>query len=262
MALPAHVTERIERIRLAGHGGELMGKVALGSNEESEPTLVLPVGIEAVDAVLPERGLPRGAVVELAVHGAASLATTLALRACQSAQQLAVLKGGEPAWCAFVDASETLFAPGVEQSGVVLERLLVARPPMAALARTALRFAESHAFAVVVIDLLGVPGAGLDVSLGGLARVVRRLAMAAEASGSSVLLLTDAAAPRPLPLPVAMRLELSRPNPMQLGVRVGKHKHGRVSPLRLVAWPGASWDGPRAAHVRLSKVQPKAGHAA
>lgn len=174
--------------------------------------------------------------MELSVRGGAALATRIGLSACHGAQQRAQEQGGQTPWCAFVDPSASLHGPGVARAGVTLERLLVVRPPLSALSRVALRIVESKAFAVVVIDTAGVPGASLDVGLGSWQRVVRRLSIAVEGSAASVLLITEAAARRPLPLPVAQRIELSRPAPELLGVRVTKDRRGRVGPLRTVAW--------------------------
>ena len=164
------------------------------------------------------------------------MATTVALSACRAAQEEARRFGGVVPWCAFVDPSATLYAPGVAQAGVALDRLLVVRPPLEALSRVAVRLVESQAFAVTVIDTAGTPGAELDVALGSWTRIVRRLSMALEGSAGLVLLVTDAAAARPLPLPVAMRIELGRPAPDQLSLRIAKDKHGRVSGPRSVAW--------------------------
>jgi hypothetical protein len=87
--------------------------------------------------------------------------------------------------------------------------------------------------------------------------VVRRLAMAIEGTGHSVLLLTRDSDRRPLPLPVAQRLEISRPNAEKLMVRIAKDQRGRVSAPRSVAWtrPGVWGSAPpqnenALAHVR------------
>src|SRR5689334_8863741 len=48
---------------------------------------VLPLGILALDAVLPRGGLIQGSVIELQVQGAGSAATSFALCACRAAQQ-------------------------------------------------------------------------------------------------------------------------------------------------------------------------------
>lgn len=235
MALPAYVLERIEQTRqAAGVAGVNSSWRVNPANRAAES--VLSTGIAELDNALPHRGVLRGTVTELAIQGTA-LGTTIALGACRAAQQNAVIHGGEPTWCAFVDPSGTLYAPGVQAAGVELERLLVVRPPASAISRVALRLAESQAFGVLVIDTLGLPGCSVDVALGSWSRIVRRLAVALEGTGNSVLLLTDATAHRPLPLPVATRIELSRPAAHKLVLRVTKDKHGRVAPLRTVAWP-------------------------
>ena len=204
---------------------------------------VLPLGLAELDAALPDGGLLRGAVVELAVAGGAALATTIALRAIRSLQQEARLHGGEMPWCAFIDAAATLHAPGVAAAGVALDRLLVVRPPLEGLARTALRVAESRAFALVVIDTVGAPGAELDVALGSWPRVVRRLSIAAEGASGGVLLLTNADARRPLPLPVAQRIELSRPRLHELSLRIAKDRRGRVRGPKTIRWTRPAVEG-------------------
>jgi len=195
----------------------------------------LPLGLPELDELLPDGGLPRGGVVELAAAGS-SLGTSIALSACRAAQAEGRACGGEAPWCAFIDPSSTLYAPGVVRTGVTLERLLVARPPLEALGRVALRLVESQAFAVTVIDTIGTPGASLGVELGVWPRIVRRLSMAVDGSAAVVLLLTDVAARRPLPLPVAMRIELARPSAEKLVLRVAKDKQGRVSSPRSIVW--------------------------
>jgi len=178
-------------------------------------------------------------VVELSVAGGAAAATSIALAACRAAQARSSERGGEAAWCAFVDPSGTLHGPGVARSGVALERLLVVRPPLDALTRVAVRMVESQAFAVVVIDLAGMPGAPLHIPLGSWPRIVRRLALALESTEGIALLVTDAGAARPLPLPVSQRIELARPEAEQLAVRVAKDRRGRISAPRTVAWARA-----------------------
>lgn len=221
MALPAHLLAQLPAAVV--RGSQVGGSAAL------------PLGLPALDAALPDGGLARGAVTELAVAGGAALATRLALSACRAAQEEGRLRGGDTPWCAFIDPSATLYAPGVAGLGVALDRLLVVRPPLDALGRVAARVVESQAFAVVVIDTLGAPGAaGLAVQLGRWPRIVRRLAMAVQGTPGAVLLITDSAARRPLPLPVAQRLELARSHPGQLVLRVAKDRHGRVASARRI----------------------------
>lgn len=231
MALPAHLLERLPaHVR---RGEPPSSGVSEGTTARHG---VLPLGSAELNAILPDGGLPRGSVVELSVTGGLAVATSLALAACRSAQDEAVAHGGAVPWCAFVDPSSTLYGPGVVAAGVALERLLIVRPSLEALERTAIRLAESQVFSVIVVDTMGMPGAPLDVGLGTWPRVVRRLTLGVEGSGSCVILVTDAEARRPLPLPVALRLELARTGEERLSVRIGKERRGRVSGPHRVAW--------------------------
>ena len=193
----------------------------------------LPLGLP-LDEVLPDGGLLRGDVVELAVAGGSARATSIALAACAAAQREHTSLGTEVPWCAFVDPSGSLYGPGVADAGVSLERLLVVRPPVDAVSRIALRLVESQVFSVVVVDAVGPPGASLALSLRTWERTTRRLSIAATSSQSLVLLLTDLENVRPLPLPVSMRLEISRPSRETLSLCVAKEKRGRTSELRRV----------------------------
>jgi recombination protein RecA len=215
-----------------------------------------------LDAVLPDGGLPRGAVVELAAPGALGHATTIALRAIAAAQSEARLRSGDPrtvgAWCALLDPWSTLHAPALEGHGIDASRLLVVRPDVDALARVAVRVAESRAFALVVVDTACVPGAeraeggrlASSVRLERWGTVVRRLALAVERTDTTIVLVTDGLAKRVSPLPVALRLELARRPGWsidgassaagelapRLVVRVAKERSGRVrAPVAVAA---------------------------
>lgn len=204
---------------------------------DEQQARVLSSGFGRLDELLPDAGLPRGAVIEVAVAGGAAFGSSLALAACRSAQVLA--QGGEGAWCAFVDPGTSLHAPAVAAAGVALERLLVLRPPLEALSRVSLRLVEAQVFACLVIDLVGVPGAAFSVPLARWTRIVRRLALTAANTDSSVILLTALDAPRPLPLPVALRLELTRVGRHQLRLQIAKERLGRISgPHLLELGPG------------------------
>jgi hypothetical protein len=233
VALPAalaHLSPRLIR------AGSLEG-VAAGPDQQG-----VPFGFEELDELLPDRGLLRGGVVELSVAGQSGLSTSLALGAVRSFQMPRAASFGarEKSWCAFVDATSSLYAPGVAAAGVTLERLLVVRPPAEAVGRVALKLVESGVFELVVVDLLGTLGRSAEFSLGRFGRVVRRLSMAVDGTDKSVLLLTDADAPRALPLPVAQRIELVRSAADRLLVRVAKDRRGRVSAQRPLAWTRGS----------------------
>jgi len=249
VTLPASVLERLSPTFLRGIAAE---------RARSAGEAGLPLGIEPLDAILPDRGLLRGGVTELSVTGTA-LATSFALAACRAVEKEAQQAGGETPWSAFVDPSGSLFAPGVVQAGVSLERLLVVRPPVDAIGRVAVRLVGSQAFAVTIIDTLGVPGASLAVELGSWTRIVRRLSMALEGSKAIALLLTDLKAPRPLPLPVAARLELTRFELDRLVVRVAKDRHGRVSAPRSIPWKRANLALGSAAPAERQKLGERSG---
>jgi recombination protein RecA len=203
----------------------------------------LPIGWGKLDEALLDAGLPRGAVVELAAPYGLARASSIALSACASAQAEAIEQGGadtQGAWCAWIDPSLTLFAPAVARAGVDLERLLVVQPPAEDVARVAVKIASSGAFAVVVVDIAGVPGKRSGQRLDRWANSVRRLALAVEGSETVVILLTDAHAPRAMPLPVALRIEVDRAVEDVLMLRIAKDRRGRITPATAITLPGAT----------------------
>src|SRR5690606_28053572 len=130
--------------------------------------------------------LSQGGVVELASEGGVALGTSIALRACHRIQQEALTAHQVMPWCAFIDPTESLYAPGVHAAGVDLSKLLIVRPTEENIARVALRLAESKMFPLVVVDLMGLPNQPLDLSLGPWVKVVRRLVLALERSPQTV----------------------------------------------------------------------------
>jgi RecA/RadA recombinase len=201
---------------------------------------VLELAWPGLECALPDGGLPRG-IVELAAPHALAGATSMALAAVRSGQARS-----RSSWCAWVDPEGTLHAPGAEAAGVDLKRMLVVRPPREQIGRIALKVVASGAFEVVVVDSDAIPGAlGAPIDSNGREKrsraktwapevLVRKLALAAEPSGSTVLLLTDSIRPRAAPWPVALRLELARPHRRELVVRVGKDRRGRVGVVKTV----------------------------
>ena len=114
MGLPAALSQLSPSLAKAGvHlGGQAFGPESRG----------LPFGIEALDQALPDGGLLRGGVVEISSPAASGLATSLALaavRAVQTERQSALMTPVVP-WCAFVDASGSLYAPGLPPPGCSL----------------------------------------------------------------------------------------------------------------------------------------------
>jgi len=220
----------------------------------------LPLRWGNIDQVLPDGGLPRGVVVEIAAPYGLARATSIALAACASAQAEAKLRGGSAAWCAWIDSSLSLFAPAVARAGVELERLLVVRPSVEDLAKVAARVAASGVFSVIVIDLAGVPGKRSSQRLERWVNPTRRLALAAEGTETTIVLLTDACSPRPTPLPVALRLELDRASAENVVLRVAKDRRGRVAPARVVLPPGPSEGAPKDVRIvpkGIVKAEPR-----
>src|SRR5579863_8485957 len=77
--------------------------VTVGRQGAEDGPRPLPVRFGDLDEALPDGGLPRGAVVEVASPYGLAKATSIALAACASAQAEAKLRGGEGtagAWCA------------------------------------------------------------------------------------------------------------------------------------------------------------------
>lgn len=210
----------------------LGSRVQLGKMGEQAP--VLDLGWAELGAALPDGGLPRG-VVELSAPRALGGGTSVALAAVRAGQAR-----GPGAWCAWIDPEGSLHAPGLVAAGVNLERLLVVRAPRADLPRVAVKVVASGAFEVVVVDVDEVGGARAHTEVGKGKRgwppevLVRKLALAAEPCGATVLLSTDATKPHAAPWPVALRLELSRPSVDTLSMRIGKDKHGRVGVARVI----------------------------
>lgn len=226
---------------------------------------VLRLGVSALDAVLPHGGLVQGSVIELQVQGAGSAATSFALCACRAAQRApgahhARALDAQGPWCAFIDPSASLFAPGVARLGVELDRLLVVRPEVDAIERVAIRIAEAKTISLLVIDLRGALG-GLPVASQRWPRTVRRLALAVRPLGTCVLVITPSEPRSALPLPVAMRLEFSRARAESFEIRVAKERCGRVSTPHKVPWSvfdapfvEPAWPEPREARLNGAGV--------
>ena len=163
-------------------------------------------------------------MVEVTSPSGLARATRFALSAVASCQA-----ENRDRWCGWVDGSATLYAPGVAQAGVDLNRLLVVRPEPADLARVAVRLVSSQVFSVVVVDRTGVPGSELHLPRSiRWNTTVRRLALAAENSDCTILLLSNESQSREA-LPTAMRIELKRPALDRLHMRIAKERRGRLT---------------------------------
>ncbi len=165
-----------------------------------------------LDRVLPDGGLPHAVVEITCAHHAFAGATRVAVTAIAAAQRRST-----SAWCAWMDASATLFAPGLARAGVDLARLLVVRPSLSLLPRVVVMSATSGAFDVVVVETHGLRRAE---------KLVRKLALAAEQHGTTIVML---APPHADAWPVALRLEVARTED-GVDVRVTKDRFGRLEP--------------------------------
>jgi hypothetical protein len=198
---------------------------------------VLGLDWPELEKALPDRGLPRG-VIELAAMPSSARSSVRsvhsfdAMRGGTTSIAIAAVRAAHAAdhhaWCAWIAPREVngkdapaLYAPALAQAGVDLDRLLIVRPPAAAISRTVVKAASSGAFAMVVVDL---PRGTIQNGNEG-AVVTRKLALAAEEYGTTSLLLTSALQPRSVPWPVAMRLEVER-RPEALAIRVAKDRRG------------------------------------
>lgn len=229
---------------------------------------VLELGIPALDAVLPRGGLAYGSVTELQVQGTSGAATSFALCACRAAQQRffqhspfhqpqpraswasspeatrgTLQTQSRSPWCAFLDPTASLFAPGVARLGVDLAHLLVARPDVEAVSRVALRIAEANLVSVLVIDLAGAMPQGYAKGPGQASidehswqRAVRRLALAVKSAPTSVLLITRAEQFQSQPLPTHLRMEFVRRSAESFDLRVAKDRTGRISTAQSIAY--------------------------
>lgn len=209
---------------------------------QAEPEALLPFGF---GALAPELGLLRGQVTELCVARSGGLATDLALRACAQAQQQGQGLGTTFAhWCAFVDPSASLYAPGVVARGVKLDRLLVVRPEAEALGRVALRLARSKVFVLLVVDTVGTPGQSFLADLGAWVRIVRQMTLALEGSQAAVLLVTSELARRSVALPVARRIDISHPKPDVLRFRIARDRFRQPEPWRNITYAVTRFEEP------------------
>ena len=161
-------------------------------------------GIDEVDQLLPEGGIPRGRISEF-TGPASSGKLALALGCVASATQA----GQAVAW---IDLSNSLFPPSAVGRGVVLERLLVIRPGCL---RKALIAADlllrGRAFGLVVLDWgLDVPGveSSEDPDLG--SAVARLNGLVALGKESLLLVTTPQTARDPFRYYASVRLEVTR----------------------------------------------------
>lgn len=247
MALPAHILQRLPA-SLTQKGLLHCGEGSLHAQAQARSAARSKTSSLSVDEerdptgwlhAVQEGEFPTGGVIELCLSNGLSFGTSLALNVCRATQERGRQLSGTSSWCAFIDPSASLYAPGVERAGIDLSRFLVVRPEAEAVSRLAIRLVESQVFGVVIVDLVGAPGGSTAVEMGSWVRVVRRLSLALEKSDACAVLLTDQKAHRPMPLPVAQRVEVNRVGARKLIVNVPKDRRGTPCGPLHVAWSRA-----------------------
>jgi hypothetical protein len=202
--------------------GELAALCRGGRKLADGRAAATPSGLAALDAALPEGGWPRGAIIELIPDACGIGEIGLLLPALAALSQ-----AGQP--LAWIAPPYLPGAQGLAQGGIELMQLLLvaARDDREVLwaAEQALRCSGLGA-------VLLWPAAPTD-------RSVRRLQLAAEASGAIGFLFRPPAAAA-APSPAALRLRL-HPRREGLEVRIIKARGGR--PHALVVHPAAATGG-------------------
>jgi len=186
-------------------------RATLSRQERGDATEdVLPLGVEAIDSVLPGGGLPMGALHEVAAPAgdAAAMGFVLALAARRQAldraadRPLAVLL-----WCQSGAAEHEmgrLYGPGLAQLGVETRRLVLVRP---AKLRDLLWSMEEGLRSGVVPIVVGV---GVEADL----VASRRLHLAAASTGALAFLLPPLR-PKPPPSPAFTRWQVRAASPAE-----------------------------------------------
>lgn len=190
-------------------------------------------GWAALDALLPDGGLPHG-VVEIACAAPQTRAHAYAGATAIAASVIAHSMQDDRSFSAWIDPARTLHAPGLVQRGIDVHRLLVVRPSPALVGRVAVKVVAAGAFDVVVVDMAEVDGARPSPKREAPELFVRKLALAAETSSATVLLLTEPEkmATRVTPWPVAMRLDVARGGE-GLALSIPKERRGRVTTAKV-----------------------------
>jgi len=137
-------------------------------------------GHAALDAELPGRGWPRGAVTELLCDGAGQGELGLLLPALR---QL-----GTTGWLLFIAPTYALHAPAWAAAGVPLDKLVVVRSPLSAMGRRAKLDALNLLWAAEQALRSDAPAAVVCWSAQADARAVRRLQAAAAPSHAAMFL--------------------------------------------------------------------------
>lgn len=227
-----------------------IGRISCGASAE-RPREALPLGVPAIDAVLPGGGLPRGCLHEIVAADPSAAASGFA------AVLLARFAGdGGAVWCRRDPGPHAtkLYGPGLAAFGLDLRRLLVVRTRRDTDVLWAM---EESLRGGAVAAVLGEVTAAPPIAM-------RRLQLAAETSGTTGLLLRPfgaaagagsatsrwrvASAPsEPLTPPLTRRREREdpslRPFPQGRGSRTARVGKSLTLPLRgsLPLPPGEGW---------------------
>jgi protein ImuA len=176
------------RARIAAIGGG-------AANRQPSP---VPLGVAAIDAALPWRGLPRAGLHEISAGDASAAAAGF----CAFLLARFAAAGRTVVWCR---RGRGLYAPALAAFGLDLSRLLIVYPRSE---RSVLQAMEEALRCSALAAVLGETGSAEPIAL-------RRLQLAAEASGVAALVLRPAmpglASPSPaLPSPALPSPALTR----------------------------------------------------
>ena len=180
------------------------------------PPTRIPSGLNALDTLV--GGLPRPGIVEL--YGPPGSGR------CRLALQLSAPPTRRGARVAWLDPSRTLYPPAASQLEVVLDHVLVVRPPPPEATWAAEQLIRSGNFALVVVAEPGVLG-----------RAGPRWQLAAEVGQTTVIVVNQRTVRS---LPACVRLELC---PEAIAVRrnrgghIGARRPGPDWPDRIRLWP-------------------------
>jgi protein ImuA len=161
----------------ARRGAMIVGlRARIAGIERGEARRPVSLGLDALDAALPEGGLARGAV-----HGAAGDA------AAGFAAMVAGRLDGAVLWCVEAADRAALYGPGLAAFGLDPERLIVVR----CRGRTELLWAMEEGLRTrVLAAVIGAPPGAVDLTAS------RRLQLAAEAGGTLGIVLDKGGAGR------------------------------------------------------------------
>lgn len=180
-------------------------------------------GVTSLPAAACESLVMPGAVVELSGLPGSGLCS-LALLVMAECLARAIARGAPTSWLGAIDPGLALHAPAVGALGIPLSRFVVISPPLEDLPRLSVRAMRSGAFCALLIDATHIEN--LDL----LGVAARRLTLAAEASESTVLLVTSSLSRRSLPLPVAARAHVHA-SPEGSEVHFLRHRQGTPPPF-------------------------------